>query len=77
MQLIHFAVPLLEEANEGGDARAWSDHYEGHRRVRGRSEGAVGSQTHVDLWSEAFRRDSLLRVIYNTAEKPLSAYQSI
>lgn len=46
-------LPLLEEADEGGDSGAWPDHHEGHRHVRRRSEGAVRPQAHVDLGSKA------------------------
>lgn len=62
--IIKLAIPLLEEANEGGNSCARPDHYEGHRQVSRRSKGAVGSQTHMDLGSEAISRHlKIMRVI--------------
>lgn len=46
-------LPVLEEADEGGDAGAWPHHHEGHRHVSRGSEGAGGPQAHVDLGSKA------------------------
>lgn len=54
--IIKPALPLLEEADEGGDSRARPDHYEGQRQVSRGSKGAVGSQTHMDLGSEVISK---------------------
>lgn len=52
MRCCYYALsnsPLLEEADEGRDPCAGSDHHEGHRQVSGGSKGAGGPQAHVDL----------------------------
>lgn len=62
--MIKLALPLLEEADEGGDSCARPDHYEGQRQVSGGSKGAVGSQTHMDLGSEVIsKRVTIMRAI--------------
>lgn len=46
-------LPVLEEADEGGNSGAWPHHHEGHRHISRRSEGAGRPQAHVDLGSKA------------------------
>lgn len=76
--IIKLAIPLLEEADEGGDPRARSDHHKGHRQVSRRAKGAVGPHAHMDLGSEAISEHLKNNESnYNNAEKPPWDHQSI